>query len=280
VAANTTGDPERPDETRVFSERSLPGQGRRVVRLGAPLSSNDLSTLPPRYRPGVGGPLGVSAGARLRARTGEIWLRLRGQRPWARKIRTIPLSTTQPPTPTPDALELRRHMAVDCRGGHVGRLEGLIVDTRTGVATELLVRVRDDVEADVSGPTSALAPLLRVRGQQLLLPPVWATKIARITSPLPFLGPSARLQLDASAAQVAHSLTLRADAALLADVWAILAANPAIEPSLPRIRVVVRDGAVTLLGRVPTVRHRLSAEQDVWHIPGVLTVHNELVAAG
>ncbi len=85
--------------------------------------------------------------------------------------------------------------------------------------------------------------------------------------------------LNASAAQVARCLVLRGDAELTADIWAILAANPAIEPSLSLLRVSVREGVVTLLGSLPTSRHRLSAEQDIWHVPGVLAVHNEVTVA-
>lgn len=280
MAANGPTGPGDPGEGHLFSERSLGGQGRRVFRLGTRVRAGDLPTIPPRYRTGVDGPLGALVGARLRARPGEIWFRLRATRPWARRVRTVPIATTQPPTPTPDALELRRNMPVDCDGGHVGRLEGVVVDARAGLATELLVHVRGDVEADVEGPTSPLAPLVPVRGQRVLVPPAWATKTTKVASPLPFMGGGVRLKLSASAAQIAHSLVLRRDAELAADIQAILAVNPAVEPSLPRMRVVVRDGTVTLLGSVPTARHRLSAEQDVWHVPGVLAVQNELAALG
>jgi hypothetical protein len=180
----------------------------------------------------------------------------------------------------PDALELRQNMPVDCDGGYVGRLEGIAVDTRTGLATELLVHVRGDVESDVDAPSSPLAPLLAESGQRVLVPPAWASKTTRVSSPLPFLGDRLRLRLTASAAQIAHSLTLRSDSELAAGIQTILAANPAIEPSLSHIRVLVRDGTVTLLGSVPTARHRLSAEQDVWHISGVLAVQNELTPLG
>lgn len=267
---------------QLFSERSLNGADpvRRVFRLGGRVRPGDLPTVPARYRGGLGGPDGVLVGVRLRARTNEVWFRLRATRPWSRAVRTLPLNTIQPPTPTPDALDLRRHMRVDCQGGEVGRLEGVAVDLRTGLAMGLLVRVRTDVDTDVSRPTDALAPLLEVGGQRMLVSPSWATKVDKIASALPLAPGRPQLLLAASAAQVAHSLGLRSDAALRASVWDILAANPAIAPSLGSLRVAVHDGTVTLLGTLPTVRHKLSAEQDVWHIPGVLAIQNEVVAAG
>jgi hypothetical protein len=224
----------------------------------------------------MGGPRGKLISARLRARTAEVWCRLRAPRPFARAVRTVPLGALQPPTPTPDALDLRRDARVDCAGGIVGRLEGLVIDTRTGRVTELLVRVRRDVEADVARPNDPLAPLVSVAGQRVLVPPAWATRSDASKAALPFLPAAHRLTLQATAAQIEHGLVLRGDAALEADVWRILGANPAIEPALGGLRVVVREGEVTLLGALPTTRHRLSAEQDVWHVPGVLAVHNEI----
>lgn len=262
----------------MFSERSPGGSGaaRRVMRLGARVNLGDLPTVPPRYRGAMGGPSGVLVSARLRARTGELWCRLGRPRPWARDLRTVPINTTQPPAPTPDALDLHRHLRVDCQAGRVGRLEGVVVDARTGLATELLIQVRSDVGADIEGPTDPLGPLLRVQGLRLLVPPTWATKAEQAAGRLPFMPAQARIVLAATAVQVAHGLILRDDASLTADVWAILAANPAIEPALSHVRVEVRDGLVTLLGSVPSNRHRLSAEQDVWHVPGVLGVRDEL----
>ncbi|GAC1451097.1 MAG: hypothetical protein PVSMB4_10680 [Ktedonobacterales bacterium] len=263
----------------MFSERDLANQrtALRVLRLGARVRAADLpATIPARYRTGTGGPSGRLAGARLRARAGEIWLRLRPARLWSRTVRTLPLNSTQPPTPTPDAVALRRGMRIDCRGGYVGRLEGLVVDTQRGVVTQLLVRVRSDVETDVQWPTDPLAPLLNLRGQRALLAPAWVTKADRVAGALPFLPATPRLILDATPAQVASSLILRDDAELTANIWTMLAADPAIAPLTPQLRVLVRDGVVTLLGNLPSARHRLAAEQDIWHIPGVLSVNNEV----
>ena len=267
---------------RLFSERSLSGAipARRVLRFGGRVRAGDLPTVPSRYRGGRGGPDGVLMGMQLRARTGEVWCRLRASRPLSRTTRMVPLNTIQPGTPTPDALALRRHMRVDCQGGEVGRLEGVAIDLQTGLATGLLVRVRGDVDADVSRPTDALAPLLAVVGQRFLVNPAAATKVDQVTGPFLLAPARPRLMLAASAAQVAHSLALRPDAALKASVWQILSANPALAPFLAQVRVDVRDGTVVLLGTLPSLRHRLSAEQDVWHVPGVLAVQNEISVAG
>jgi osmotically-inducible protein OsmY len=43
---------------------------------------------------------------------------------------------------------------------------------------------------------------------------------------------------------------------------------------------VVRDGKATLLGAVPSPRHKATAEQDAWHVPGVFAVSNELIVQG
>ncbi|HEY7833398.1 MAG TPA: BON domain-containing protein [Ktedonobacterales bacterium] len=264
----------------LFSERSLSGSQptRRVLRLGERVRAGDLPTVPARYRGGLGGPNGVLVGMRLRARTGEVWCRLRAARPWRRAVRTVPLNTVQPPTPTPDTLDLRRHMRVDCQGGEVGRLEGVAVDLQTGLATGLLIRVRGDVDADVTRPTDPLAPLLPVAGQRFLVSPSAATKVDKVARPLPLAPGRARLMLAATAAQVAHSLALGDDAALKASVWEILSANPSLAPFLAQVRVEVHDGTVVLLGSLPSVRQKLAAEQDVWHVPGVLAVQNEVAA--
>lgn len=266
---------------RLFSERSLGGDApaRRVLRFGGRVRAGDLPTVPARYRGGLGGPDGVLVGIQLRTRTGEVWCRLRAPRPLSRATRMVPLNSIQPGTPTPDALTLRRNMRVDCQSGEVGRLEGIAVDLRTGLATGLLVRVRGDVDADVSRPTDALAPLLPVAGQRFLVNPAAATKVDKIAGPFPLTPSRMRLMLAASAAQVAHSLALRPDAALKASAWDILSDNPALAPFLAQVRVEVRDGTVILLGTLPSVRHKLSAEQDVWHVPGVLAVQNEISAA-
>lgn len=268
-----------PAEGRLFSERDLAGEGsaRLVLRFGARVSLSDVPTIPARYRGGLGGPAGVLTGALLRAPTGEVWCRLAPRRILARTVRTVPLNASQPPAPTPDALALRRGMRVDCQAGPFGRLEGLVADLFTGLASALVVRVRGDIESLVEGPTDPMGALLRVQGRRVLLPPSWATKAEQMPAGVFFAPASTRLPLSATAAQVAHSLVLRDDAALAADVWEILAANPSLQPALSQIAISVRDGTVILRGSIPSVRQRLAAEQDVWHVPGVLAVRDELL---
>jgi hypothetical protein len=259
---------------RIFSERSLGGdsQARRVLRLGGRVRPDDLPTIPSRYLSGLGGPAGTLTEVRLRARTGEIWCRVRSH-PWSRAIRTIPLNGDQSLAPTPDALELRRGMRVECPGGRVGQVNGVAVNLRTGLATELLIRVRGDVDAEVGRPSDPLAPLLAVHGQSLLVNPAWAARIERVPR---LIGSRAQLLLAATPAQIAHSLVVRGDAELIAQIWNILGANPAISPHLRHLSLTARDGDVTLLGSLPSPRHRLAAEQDIWHVPGVLSLRDEV----
>ena len=63
-----------PETGRMFSERTVGGElpTRQVLRFGARVSLGDVRTLPGRSRSGAGGPSGVLAEARLRARAGEF----------------------------------------------------------------------------------------------------------------------------------------------------------------------------------------------------------------
>ncbi len=72
---------------------------------------------------------------------------------------------------------------------------------------------------------------------------------------------------------------MRGDGDVTTNIWNILDANPALAPYTGRLRVHVTDGDVTLLGTLPSIRHRASAEQEVWHVPGVFSVHNEITVA-
>ncbi|HEX8995328.1 MAG TPA: BON domain-containing protein [Ktedonobacterales bacterium] len=191
-------------------------------------------------------------------------------------MRTIPINSTQAPAPTPDALELRGNMRVQCHEGYVGRLQGLVIDTREGLVSDLIVHVRGNPLADVDLSTDPMFKLVDVQGQEALVSPMWAVSVAESASMLPFVAPELTLRLDATVEQIASATLLRTDGQLTASVWQILSENPAIAPYLARLRVVVRDGEVTLLGSLPTPRHKASAEQDVWHLPGVLAVRNEI----
>ena len=118
--------------------------------------------------------------------------------------------------------------------------------------------------------------LVNLQGQEALISPTWAVSVAQSSSMLPFVAPELTLRLDATVEQVASAATLRTDGQLTAAVWQILSENPALAPYLARLRVQVRDGEVTLLGELPTPRHRASAEQDIWHLPGVIALRNEV----
>lgn len=250
---------------------------RHVLRFGAGIRGSDVPSVPVRYR-GVSGPSGKLTGVRLHPGTADAWLRLRagtGFLGLRREVRVIPLSASQPPTPPPDAFELSGGMRVNCHDGYVGELRGIAIDTETGVCINLLVKVRGDVLAEVERITSPLAPLLDVAGKEVLLPPNWATATKAEAAHFGLGGDETALHLDASAEQVASSPRLRPDAEVTGDILKILDANPAIAPFISRLRVQVHDGDVTLRGTLPSARHRASAEQDVWHVPGVFSLRDE-----
>ncbi|PWT72431.1 MAG: hypothetical protein C5B60_09560 [Chloroflexi bacterium] len=254
---------------------------RHFLRFGAKISGQDVPSVPERYR-GLDGPSGKLMGVRLVPATGDLWLRLvrTGHRPpFERTVRTIPLNNRQSPAPAPEAIELRDGMRVYCPVGYVGRLDGVTFDVGSGVALELLLHVRSDVLAEVETTTSPLAPLVPVAGQRVLISPSWASSVKPEPGTVPFRGEVLTLHVDASPEQIASGTALRPDKAVAADVVDILAANPALAPFAGRIRVQVHDGTVRLLGSLPTARHRASAEQDIWHVPGVFALDNE-VAVG
>lgn len=253
---------------------------RRVLRFGQKISGADTPSVPARYR-GLDGPLGQLEGVRLRAASAEVWLRLglrpdNLRRPWKRLLRTIALNNTQSPAPTPDALELRSGMRVYCHDGYIGRIEGIIIDTQSGIADALLVRVRSNPMANVKLLTNPMASLLPVAGQRILVPPAWAAATKLESGNLPFRGSALALHLEASAEQVGSCGVLRSDEDVVAAIWAILSASPALAPYTGGLRVSVVDGAVTLQGTLPSSRHRASAAQDVWHVPGVFALNDEV----
>ena len=253
------------------------GTTRQIFRFGQKIRGENVPSVPARYRGGPGGPTGRVVAALLRPSSGEIWLRIRpSDAPWQRQVRTIPLNADQPSTPTPESVELRGGIRVYCHDGFAGRLEGFALDTRAGLAQQIVVRIRSNALADVDDPSDPLFKLVEVSGQQLLLSPAWVVSATHESSGFPFGSGSTRLKLDASAEQVASGLLLRSDGELTAAIWNILDDNPAIAPSAGQLRVQVHDGDVTLRGLLPTPRHRASAEQDVWHVPGVFAVHNEI----
>ncbi len=250
---------------------------RNVLRFDSKIKGEDVPSVPERYR-GLDGPSGKLAGIRLLPATGDVWLRLvrLGRRPpFERIARTIPLNARQSPAPSPEAVELRGGMRAYCDVGYIGHLEGITVDSGSGVALELLLHVRSDVLADVESPSSPLAKLLPVAGQRLLISPAWAGSVKPQPRALPFRGDALVLHLDASPDQIASGAVLRRDEEVAGDIWDILDANPALAPHTSRLRLDVHDGTVRLYGTLPTPRHRASAEQDIWHVPGVFALHDE-----
>jgi BON domain-containing protein len=269
-----------PYNGRAFDEQNMNGwrSARHVLRFGQKILEDDVPTVPARYR-GIDTPLGTLVGGRVRPASGELWLRLRPtelRRRMNRGMLTVPLSGAQSPAPTPDALELRSNMRVYCHDGYIGRLEGVAIDPSAGVAIELIVRIRGNVMAGVRTATSPMASLIGLGGQRLLVPPSWVHSTKVEPSDVPFRGPSVSLHLDASAEQVASGTRLRTDEEIAADVWAILVANPAVGPYAGDLQVAVHDGNVTLQGQLPSPRHRASAEQDIWHVPGVFGLRNNV----
>jgi hypothetical protein len=249
---------------------------RRILRFDSKIRGGDIPSVPARYR-GVSGPSGSLRDVRLRPRTGEGWIRLRlaaGLLGLKHETRVYPLSADQPPTPPPDVVTLQGGMRVMCHDGQVGELRGIMLDADTGAVLNLLVHVRGDVVASVESITNSLASLLKVAGRELLVPPAWAGAVKTEADRL--FGGGEMLHLDATAEQIAACPQFRPDNQVAGDILAILDANPAIGPHLARVRVSVHDGSVTLRGTLPAARLRASAEQDVWHVPGVLALNNEI----
>ncbi len=254
---------------------------RRVFRFGQRLHGSDVPSVPSQYRSGPDSPSGRLAAVTLRPASGELWLSLRaGGLPGRGQTRTVPLGASQPSAPSPDALTLSGGMRVRGHDGIVGKLEGIRVDTSAGVALELLVHVRGNILAEMESNSSPLAPLLEVANQDVLLSPTWAVSVTRQPGPGLFGTEENVLLIDASPEQIASATVLRPDADLAGNIISILGENPALEPYVGGITVDVHDGNVTVRGAVPSPRHRASAEQDIWHVPGVLAVRNELAVRG
>jgi hypothetical protein len=273
--------PTNGEHTALFSERNLHGDqpARRILRFGQRITGADLPAAPERVRGVAGGPLGRLRGARLQARGQVAWLRLSASE-LSRELRTIPLNATQGPSPTPDTLELRGGMRVRCHEGYVGRLAGLVIDPSAGLVTDLIVKVRADAMADVSLPSDPMFKLAPAQGARALVSPTWAISTARSESPVPFLSGRLTLTLDATVEQIASAAQVRGDGQVAGGIWRILGENPALAPYLGGLRVEVRNGDVTLLGALPSPRHRASAEQDIWHVAGVFALHNEVTISG
>jgi hypothetical protein len=252
---------------------------RRVLRFGQRMTRDDLPFALQSEGSGVDGGIGTLVDALLTKDAGNVWLRLgAGGLFRAERRQTIHVSGDGPAEPPLDVVSLHGDLRVRCHEGYVGKLEGLALDLRTGEAQGLLLRVRSDVLAAITKASDPYYQLLPLAGQRVLLSPAWMRSVSRTKAALPFLPHEETLHLDASVEQVASATVVRDDADLEADITRILEENPALAPLLARISIQVRDGVVRLRGEAPTPRHIASIEQDVWHVPGVNGVRNELTA--
>jgi hypothetical protein len=257
------------------------GTARRIFRFGGHITGERVPTVPARYRSGPGSPAGTLVAVRLRPTTGDGWIRLRvGQLPWRRLVRTIPLRDGQPPAPTPDSIDLRGGAIVRCHDGEVGRLRGITYDARSGAVLDLLVRVRSDIVSEVSSTRDAMAALLDLAGREVLVSPAWAVSTTREPASLPFQRATTVLLLNASAEQIGSATLVRADTQVAHDVMEAWNENPALASYTARLRVEAHDGDVTLGGTLPSPRQRATAEQDAWHVLGVLGVRNLIQVEG
>jgi len=258
------------------------GPQRRVLRFGHQVRGDDIASISSRLRTGtasIASPSGRLESVALLPAPGQAWLRLSrgGRLPWQkRSLQVVPLGPTQPAQPPHDAVELRGGMRVRCHDGYVGKLEGLTVDAASGHVLDLLVRVRGDVLAEVETPVSPFAKLVPLTGQVVTVPPAWLSRVAIDKGAGPLSSDEPVAHLDASPEQIASGMLIRSDGDITADIWRLLEENPAIAPYFERIAIDVRDGSVTLRGTVPSPRHKLTVEQDVWHVPGVFSVTNNL----
>ena len=253
---------------------------KMVLRLGAMVNLDDVPSLPERFRQRVTQLQGRLGSVFLLPDEGDVWCRLsRGLSgqvwpPTIKRVdaRTFPLNDQQMPTPTPNvAMELHPHMHVECRDGYAGKLEGIVIDGASGVARTLLLRIRTNLQDDVASPSDPLGLLIPLQGQAVMIPPEWAKSPETVNH---MLGAAHYLKLDATASQVAHGLILRNDGDLQQDVYEILGKNPALATYLSTMRVGVHDGAVTLTGAKLSPRLNAATEQDIWHVPGILALHN------
>jgi len=250
-----------------------------VLRFGQRMTRDDLPFALQAGGSGVEGAIGTLIGAQLTKDASDVWLRLGvGGLLRPTKYQTIHVYGSGPDEASPDGFMLHDDLRARCHEGYVGKVEGLALDLHNGEALGILLHVRSDVLAAISRAADPFYQLLPLAGQRILVPPAWMRSVSRAKAALPFLPDEETLQLDASVEQVASATVVRADADLEADIIQILEENPAAAPLLARISIHVRHGVVLLQGEAPTPRHIASIEQDVWHIPGVNGVRNEMTA--
>lgn len=258
------------------ADREQPSpRARHILRLGSRVALDTLPTLPATYRVRASQSHGKLGQILIQVTSGAAWCRLDaeiGGQVWPPGIvridaRTLPLTGVQPSTPSPDAVPLFSHMAVEGRDGLYGKLEGVVIATATGAATSLLLRVREQLEDVLGGPDDPLTALLRVAGREIMLAADWIKPMEPS-----FQSNGHHLELDATAAQIAQGLVLRSDREIEQDVWRILGESRALGPLYQQLRVDVQDGTISIAGPALSPRLRASLEQDIWHVGGVLAV--------
>lgn len=252
---------------------------RLVLRFGRKLTRADLPFALITDGGGIDSALGTLVSAQLTKDASDVWLRL-GSGGFLRseKYQVIHVFGAGPEEPSADGILLHGDLRARCHEGYIGKIEGLALDARTGEPLGLLLHVRSDVLSAVTKASDPWRSLLALAGQRILLPPSWMRSVSRTKARLPFLPDEESLHLDASVEQVASATVVRSDLDLEADILRILEDNVALAPLLARIDIQVHDGVVRLQGETPTARHKASIEQDVWHVPGVNGVRNELTA--
>ncbi|HEY7125547.1 MAG TPA: BON domain-containing protein [Ktedonobacterales bacterium] len=252
---------------------------RVFLQPGKLLDSERIPAIPPNYRERVGNNAEIEH-LWLWPQTAQMTLGLKVRTGlFSRHAEMVPLSAGAPLSPKTagGAVELLAKMPVFCSDEHqqkkryrVGHLEGMTVAARTGLANGLVVRVRSHPEEEVQHPSDPLGHLISVAGRRLVLPPNWA---------LAESGPAA-LALSGFPAQVASGSEYVDDLQVSQRLWAILNENPALQPFLGKLKVVVQDGVVYLGGQLPQSRLRNSAKQDIWHVPGVVAIEDTLRIEG
>lgn len=258
----------------VSIDTTINEHARIFLQLGKPFNSERVASIPAAYRNKVEGGKGQIKRLWLSPQSGQVTISL--------SIRTsllgksdelLPLSAGAAASPSAlqSAIELHPRMPVFCTDEHqqaryrVGHFEGLTVAARTGLANGLVVQVRAHPEADVTRPTDPQAALVSVAGRRLVLSPAWVKAVKQ-----------GEIFLSAFPAQVASGVEYLDDLQVRERLWAMLGENPALQPYLSSLKIDVRDGVVYLGGRLPMLRLRNSARQDIWHVPGVVAIEDTL----
>jgi Mg2+/Co2+ transporter CorC/osmotically-inducible protein OsmY/sporulation protein YlmC with PRC-barrel domain len=154
--------------------------------------------------------------------------------------------------PTYEPAAISERTEVVCGDGPVGRVQQVLLDPSSGVATHIVVRLT----------TGLLTP------REVVVPLTWARSIS-----------SSRIELSALRAELLDLPEYRPDDEIAADILRRLAEDPQFQ-GLDRytLKAKVQAGVVWLTGRVRTAEHKLAAEQLASTTPGVLSVRDELIA--